>query len=74
MTRTALLLLAAIIPASASQDWPRCNDMACAVAAVCACLDGDKAACAAAAQWHREACADDPDHEDCAVFRDEAAN
>ena len=78
MTRAALLFLAMVSPAHAPplwDGWRECDGYSdCTMRVSLACISGDKAACSVTIEWHREECADAPEHDDCAVFRDEAAH
>ncbi len=38
---------------------------------ISACFAGDAEACARLDDLHREACKEDPDHDDCAMFNEE---
>ncbi|MFC5509291.1 hypothetical protein [Bosea massiliensis] len=74
MIRAAFLLICLTGPAHAPPTWAgwrEClTDSDCVERTALACIHGDKAACAIVIEEHREACADDPEHDDCATFRE----
>ncbi|MCZ8104005.1 MAG: hypothetical protein O9972_39690 [Burkholderiales bacterium] len=77
MIRAAAIILAMTGPAHAPPSWAgwrEClTDSDCMERTALACINGDKEACAVVVAEHREACADTPDHDDCAAFREEPA-
>lgn len=77
MIRAAFLLICMTSPAAAPATWAgwrECDGLNdCTLRTSMACIHGDQSACKVATGWHREECAETPEHDDCAAFRDEAA-
>lgn len=78
-----LMLAAPMVSPSPAQAAPvtwdsgragQCGtDAECEAMAAAACIAGDAVACEIMADLHRDECADEPEHEDCATFATDSA-